>query len=293
MSVEGYANFLRIMGHRVHMTDTCCWFNVSSGFYMNFPFHRPVSPVPAEIRDVLGLWGIGVRYTCPVEEGRPSYKIVCTDKDYGYLSLPQKGRNRTRRGMENCSVRRLDFDELEPVGALDLNRDTLVRQGRRIPTGHDDYWHSYYAAASSSDCMEAWGSFVGNELAAYLIACKIEDCMNIFILRSHSKHLKENPNNALFFVFTGDVLSRKEINEVSTGLESPQSDVADLERFKQRMGFQKVPIGQRIEFRPLLKPFLRLKPLRKFQDIVSKMEGGEKFSKLSGILRWYSEQPAF
>ncbi len=292
MSIDGYANFLRTMGHRVLTTESASWFNVSPGFYMNFPFHRPASPSLSEVRKVLRAKAIAVRYTCPLDVGRQSYKIVCSDKKYDYGSLPQKGRNRTRRGMENCSVRRLDFKELEPVGALALNRDTLLRQGRRVPTNCDSYWRSYYAAAGSSGFMEAWGAFVGENLAAYLIACQIEDCMNIFILRSDSKYLKANPNNALFFVFTGDAIARREIKEVSTGLESPQSGISDLDRFKVRMGYEKIPIGQRIEFNPLLRSIVRSRLAWKLQNIAGRLQGRENLDKLAGILRWYSEQPA-
>jgi hypothetical protein len=293
MSMNGYGEFLKKMGHRVFRTESACWFNISSGFYMNFPFHRPVCPQPSEIRKVLGITGIAVRYTCFPEIGRPSYKVVCSHKNYDLSCLPQKGRNRTRRGMESCSVRQLEFRELESVGALDLNRDTLIRQGRRIPTNHDEYWHKYYSAAATSECMEAWGAFVANELAAYLIACKIEDCINILILRSHSKHLKANPNNALFFVFTSEAISREDVQEVSTGLESLQPDTFELERFKLRMGYQKIPIGQRIEFNHALRLILRGSLLRRVHDALGRVQGRENFDKLAGILRWYAEQPAF
>lgn len=291
VSLDDYAHFLKTVGHRVLMTESSCWFNASSGAYLNLPFHRPISPGPSEIRKVIGKVGIIVRYTCPVEVGRPSYKLSCYDKNYGYDSLLQKGRNRTRRGMESCSVRRLDFHELEAVKALDLNRDTLLRQGRRVPANHDHYWRTYYSAAAESHSMEAWGAFVGDDLAAYLIACKIEDCMNVLYVHSHRNYLKANPNNALFFIFTRDALSRKEITEVCLGLESPQPDLQDLDRFKLRMGYTKVPMGQRIEFNPLLRWFLGGSLQRNLQAAVSKVHGRENFAKLAGVLQWHSEQP--
>lgn len=137
MSAEDYSNFLRSMGHKVIRTKSACWYNVLPGFYMNFPFHRPVEPDPYELREVMGRTGLAVRYTCAVEQGRPSYKTVCSDKDYGLSALPQKGRNRARRGLESCRVRQLEFKELEAIGAVQLNRDTLIRQGQRIPRSHD------------------------------------------------------------------------------------------------------------------------------------------------------------
>jgi hypothetical protein len=185
----------------------------------------------------------------------------------------------------------LEFKELEAVGAVELNRDTMIRQGRRIPSNHDEYWLKYYSAAACCKSMETWGSFVADELAAYLIACRIEDCINILILRSHSKHLKANPNNALIYVFTQQAISRTEINEISTGLESPQSDVSELERFKLRMGYQKSPIGQRIEFNDVFRPILRGTLLNAVHETATRIFSGENVNKFTGILRWYAEQP--
>ncbi len=292
MSSDDYAGFLERMGHRVLRSRSTTWFNVSAGVYMNFPFHRPAEPEYSEISKVLGFGGIAVRYTCAPEVGRPSYKLVCLDKNYSLDSLPQKGRNRTRRGLETCSVRRLAFEELESTGALRLNVETLMRQGRKVPANHDIYWRRYYDEASRTSAMQAWGSFVENELAAYLIACQIEDCMNILILRSHTNYLKANPNNALFYVFTQDSLRRTDIHEVSTGLESPQSDTSELERFKSRMGFEKVPIGQRIEFNSLFRLLLKSGASSVLQRTLNKVSTKESVGKLAGILRWYEEQPA-
>ncbi len=292
MSLEHYVKLLRDTGHRVVLTDSACWSNVSRAMYMNFPIHRPVQPTYAEIRKVLGIGGIAVRYTCPLEMGRESYELVCSDKNYGLASLPQKGRNRTRRGLETCSVRRIAWDELESVGALHLARDTRLRQGRAIPPNHDHVLQKYWSVAGKLDSMEAWGSFVGNQLAAFLTASRIEDWIYIWSLNSDRNLLHANPNNALFYVFTADALSRDGITTVSTGLESMQSDPADLERFKFRMGFIRFPIGQRVQFNYLYRAALRGPVLRTLKDHFGTGSNNSIQSKFGLLLRWYSEQPA-
>jgi len=292
MSLEQYTKLLRDTGHRVVITDSGGWSNVSRGMYMNFPIHRPVQPEPAEIRKILGLGGIAVRYTCPLKIGRESYELVCSDKSYGLASLPQKGRNRTRRGLEMCSVRRIAWDELESVGALEVSKDTRLRQGRAVPINHDSFLRKYWSVAHNLDSMEAWGSFVGNKLAAFLIASRIEDRMYIWSLNSDRNLLQANPNNALFYVFTRDAISRKEITAVSTGLESMQSDPGDLERFKMRMGFDRVPIGQRIRLNHIYGFALRDPMLRILQNYLSNGSNNSLQSKIGVLLRWYSEQPS-
>jgi len=67
MSAENYGDFLKSRGRRMLMTDSACWFNVSSGIYLNFPFHRPAQPEPNEIRRVLMRTAIAVR-SCPSNE---------------------------------------------------------------------------------------------------------------------------------------------------------------------------------------------------------------------------------
>jgi hypothetical protein len=291
VSAEGYVRFLKKMGHRVIVGDSTCWFNVSRGVYTNFPFHRPAQPDPDEIRRVLGLGGVVARCTCETEEGRPSYKVVCADKKYDFGSLRQKGRNRTRRGMENCSVlRRLDFEELEPLGALQLNRETFIRQQRRVPANHDNYWRKYYAAAATVDSMETWGAFVRDDLAAYLIACRIEDCMNVLILRSSIDHLKDNPNNALFFSFVRETMSRPEMKELSLGLEPVEPGLEGLDRFKMQMGFTKVPIGQKIYVNRLVRPFCHVRLLKGFQRLAAYYPQSKSTRKFAGLIDWYCDQ---
>lgn len=292
MSLDHYMKLLRDTGHRVVQTDSACWSDVSSGMYMNFPIHRPIQPASSEIRKVLGIGGIAVRYTCPLEIGRESYELVCSDKNYGLASLPQKGRNRTRRGLEACTVRRIAWDELESAGALQLSRDTRLRQGRAIPANHDHVLRKYWSVARKLDSMEAWGAFVGSELAAFLTSSRIEDWIYIWSLNSDRNLLHANPNNALFFVFTSDVLSREGVSVVSTGLESMQSDPSDLERFKLRMGFNKVPIGQRVQFNYLYRIALRGPLLRTLKSRFGNGANNSIQSKLGVLLSWYSEQPA-
>ncbi len=255
-----------------------------------FPFHRPAEPEPSEIQKVLGVRGLVARFACEVDQGRPSYKIVCSDKDYDFSKLPQKGRNRTRRGLEQCAVRRLDFEELEPLGALELNRGTFVRQQRHIRRDHDQYWLKYYSAAASVESMEVWGAFVENDLSAYLIACRIEDCMNVLILRSSVEHLKENPNNALMYTFVREIMSRPQMSEVSLGLEPVEPGLEDLDRFKTRMGFTKVPIGQKIYVNRLLRPFCQEPVLKAFQRIAAANHKSQKSRKFVGLMNWYCDQ---
>jgi len=291
MSAQQYAEFLERMGHHVVAGQAAWWFDAARGIYQSFPFHRAIAPGLGEINRVLGLRGVAVRFPCLEGAGRASYRIVCAAKGYDFPQLTSKARNQTRRGLESCRVLRMSFLELERHGILEVNRDTALRQGRPVAQDADERWRKYYQTAEQTATMEAWVSLVGDQVGAYLIACRIDECFNILVVRSHRQHLKVYPNNALVYTVTKEALARPEVDEVSFGLESVQSELDSLDHFKEGMGYEKVAIGQRIELNRLLRPLMRGPVLRGVSRFAERRQGAEKFAKLAGMMRWYAEQP--
>lgn len=291
MSTEGFAKFLRDMGHTVRCEGGAYWYNSSAHIYMSFPFQREIDPKSLNISKVLGMDGLAARFACAPDAGRPSYRLVCDLADYGLSSLSQKARNQTKRGLERCEVRPVEANELLGHG-IRLNRDTMERQGREISKGFDDYWMKYFSTALKADGADVWGAFVDGELAAYLVSFRMEGCAHILIVRSDSRHLNLYPNNALLFTYIRETLGRGDIGQVSIGFESVQQGLESLDHFKSGLGFRKVETGQRIELAWWLRPFLR-KPLAARLCGLLRNRGakGERFAKLSGMLQWYSEQP--
>lgn len=290
VSCEGYAQFLRAMGHHVRHVSGIYWFNAHPHVYMSFPFDREIDPSTMDWREVFGGDGWAARFPCDLSMGRHSYRIVADQNHYGLHSLSGKARNQTRRGLDQCDVRPVSFDELQDLG-LQLNRETMVRQQRKIDADFDTYWERYYASAAVADGAEAWGAFVEGRLAAYLIAFRMEGVAHILIVRSSSRFLKQYPNNALMFTYLSHTLAADDIREVSIGLESIQEGMGTLDHFKLGMGFRKKPTGQRIVLKPMLENFLGPIGLRAARFVVKNGWGKERMAKLSGLLQWYAEQP--
>ena len=290
MSTAGYVSFLEAMGHKIRQHADVFWFNAHPGIYMSIPFQRLVSPAEIDAKKILKYDGIALRYPCALEHGRRSFRIVVNDPDYDLPSLASKARNQTRRGLENCEVKPLAFGQLGDDG-IRLNRETLSRQGRKIPENFEAFWTKYFEAASGSDGAEAWASFAGGELAAYLIAFRMESVAHILIVRSAQNYLSMYPNNALLFTYIKSVLGGGEVKEVSIGLESIQGDMASLDRFKVGMGFKQLTIGQRIEFNPLLVPLIK-SPIGRMTHAIAKYRSAksEHMAKLAGLFAWYEEQ---
>ncbi len=289
MSTDGFAAFLEAMGHRVREEGGFRWFDAHPHVYMSFPFHKPVDVAAVDYRAVLGRDGWIARHACRPGQGRPSYILVCDEPEYNLSTLDGKARNQTRRGLENCVVRQIDFDDLVEHGPA-INRETLERQGRRIPKGHDDYWRRYYRQAAHTEGAETWGAFVDGTLAAFLISFTMDQWANILIVRSSRAFLRQYPNNALFFRFLEATLARPDIHAVSIGLESVQRGMDTLDRFKTGMGFRKEPIDQRIELAPWINPGVARWIARHGPAMLRRFDSNELVGKLSGMLQWYSEQ---
>ncbi len=290
MSINGYLFFLKNMGHKVKEVDGGYWFNAHPGIYVSLPFQKMLVPSEVNVKRILRKDGIALRYPCDEKYGRASYRISINDSGYSLASLNGKSRNQTRRGLENCVVKPVEFDLLFEQ-AVKLNKETLVRQGRRIPSGFDEYWLRYYREAAKAEGAEAWGAFIDGELAAYLIAFRMEAVAHILIVRSAREMLSRYPNNALIFSYVSSAMHSGEVGEVSIGYESIQGGMASLDKFKTGMGFKKIVIGQRVEFSPLIAPIARSPFGRLVKSMSSRLaDKNEKVAKLSGLLDWYQTQ---
>lgn len=280
MSVLAMADFLERLGHRVVQTESSYWYDVHRHFYLNFPHHRLVNPNANELSQLFKGFYAGVRYFGPpAVPGRPSYAIICRDRQYSLDLLSPNTRSKVRRGLKHCKVERLEPKFVRERGK-EANEDTLQRIGIRDPYP----WESYWRAVEESDCVEVWGAQMGKDLVAYLVAVLVEGCCEILIARSLAGFLKFYPNNALLFTVVHDMLSRAEIDQVFFGVESLE-DLSSIDQFKESMGFVKSPIRQRVVLHPLLRPAL-LSPLvvRAISGLANLQPQNEFWRKLNGIM---------
>ena len=290
VSPQHYAEFLQRMGHTVRESNGLCWTNTHRGVYSGFPYHRDIDARTVDLSSVLGRDGLVARFGCPVEQGTESFRIICDDPNYDFPILRSRTRTQVRRGLEACRVERVDFELLKKL-AIPLNADTLIRQGRKVPSDLAEYWTRYYTNAATTDGAETWAAFVGDQLAAYLISFTIEDVANMLILRSSLQFLDSFPNNALVYRFLHERMRSGEVRQVCYGYESIQADLESLDQFKTGMGFRKIPVGQRIELVGWLKPLVNRFTAPMAQKILRKLSNGENSAKLQGILKWYQQQP--
>ncbi|HEY0704010.1 MAG TPA: GNAT family N-acetyltransferase [Candidatus Acidoferrales bacterium] len=223
-------------------------------FLESIPPHRAVSVTPREVKGLFRSGIAAIRYTCPETAGAQSSEFVCDDTDYGFGSLAADARRRTRRGLESCEVRKIDFDLLAREGCA-INRSVFERHGRHLQTFYTDEarWRKYMAVCETLPSVEAYGAFVDGALCAFSLVVLIDDYAYLFHTHAHSDYLRHSPMNALFYSITKNMLERPDVRVVSQGLESFAAR-PELEHFKLAMGFHQRPIGRRTIVHPLARP---------------------------------------
>lgn len=225
--------------------------------FMSIPYHRELSPSGGQLARVLvGGPSLVVRF--PSSFGKCDRQVgvfMCTDKHYDLSSLHKKSRNQTRRGLDNCTVERLQFPDLERDG-INLNVDTYRRQGKDPRSFEAGRWRTFCRVAGETRDVEAWGAWVKGSLAAFAVTALIEDSLYIYTQASATEYLEFYPNNALTFLLTKQKLALPGVRSICYGVKTLTRPT--LDEYKMRMGFEVKTFGERIVFNPLLRLVLSL-----------------------------------
>jgi hypothetical protein len=238
-----------------------------------------VTPAPAEVKEIFkrAPSAKALRYLSPPSgSGRESFLWTCR-RPYGLETIDSKARNKVRQGLRNCQVRRITFEELEILGEQ-ANSDSMKRfgiEGGRLKFGD---------LMRSSSAYEAWGSFINEQLAAYLITLRIEDWAYIQVQRSSNAFLKYRPNNALIYTVIKELLSRPEISTVSYGWE-PLYDLDSLDNFKRAMGSVKEACRQSVLLAPRLRWVAPKIVCRLIETVSGLFKRNRRLSQAAGVCR--------
>jgi hypothetical protein len=172
----------------------------------------------------------------------------------------------------------MSWKELETV-ASEAHSDTMKRHQL-------NGMHSLGFGIYLEECpaYEAWGAFVGDDLAAFMVTLWVEDWVHILIQRSVSAQLKFRPNNALVFSVVKEMLSRQGVSAINYGLE-PLTALESLEDFKLGMGFVKEPVCQRIVVTRWLKPLLNSATCRVVEAVASLRPDNLRLQRVAGVCR--------
>lgn len=290
MDSQSYADFLRALGHHVVPVGDFSWYDANRFFYLSAPPHRTYAPTAEQLRAALRSFPcLGVRFAAPLEgEGKLSYQIACSERDYSLEKLSGNTRSKVRRGLKRCEVGPVPFSTIASAGRQ-AHADTVARQGRDgVLAG--ERWQRFFAACEKTEGIEGWGAWHGETLAAFLVTVTFDDAVEFLLARSCNDTLGAYPNNALIFSVTEEMLVRRRVREITFGLESLEP-VAALDQFKFSMGFEAKPLRQRIVFRPGVARLLRQAPVRSLVQRWTAQPGERAvfWRKAAGVLRFAEE----
>lgn len=257
MDYTAYAGFCRLIGYKVEETPHGVWIGPSHGFFNRVPLYETTPPTEDELRLLFRRYlTLGVNYAAkPGRLGKVSHNYFVRDQNYGLKALNSKGRWSVRKGLKNCQVRLMSFDELHHLGKP-LNLETLARQGRDDPIlGDPDRWANLCQAGAKVEGAQAWGAFVGNELGAYIVLFRIGNVVSLLYTGSRTSLLNFHPSPALFFTVTQTMIQTPGVEAVYNGPEW-LTTAEGLDRFKQRLGFKKEPVVFVVQLRPVVKRIL-------------------------------------
>lgn len=258
MNLDKFRQFLELTGHSVIQIGGGLWCEMVPMFYESIPFYQTINPCQAELgmlfRDHHVL---GIKYrTHEGNKGKRGCIYVCDDKPYDMKSVHPKMRSKVRQGLRNGVVREVDFGYLYRHG-LPLNRETLKRQNRDDAIfSRPARWAQFCEAGKRIEGVSAWGAFVGDQLAAYMVTFITGEYCNILYQFSRTDLLPTKANNALTYVATREVLSSSTVNYISYGQSSIRGGQEGLDEYKTRLGYKKWPVNFVVVLHPLLKLLL-------------------------------------
>jgi hypothetical protein len=264
MIYSAYAEFCRLIGYKVLETPQGIWIGPSHGFFNRMPLYETAPPTEQEMKYLFKQHRIlGVNYAAePGWKGQGSHNYFVRDRNYSLRTLDKKGRWSVQKGLDNCQVRPMSFEELQRLG-MPLNLGSLSRQGRsdRMFTS-EDQWRRLCRAGERLDQVEAWGSFVGDELGAYLISIRLGSVVSLLYSNASTSLLTSHPSPALFFSVIQTMMKTPGVEAVYNG---PRwlTDGEGLDRFKQRLGFVPEPIVFVLQLRPIASRVLLNRGLRR------------------------------
>jgi hypothetical protein len=260
MQASDIAHFFSRVGYRVIATESCYWYNPQPFQFKSLPVHRFVDPSAVELAQVM-IQGpaFALRYpTTPDNTGPRGGMYVCSNRHYAIDALSsQNARSKTRRGLARCHIEQIEFPYLARHG-YSLTAETTLRQMGRMPSTTEAEWQRFCDNATRSKDFEAWGAFVEDRLATFIVGMLVEDCYYIHLQKSASDLLKYYPNNALLFTVIKTKMACPQVAYISHGPKALAVGKG-LHYFKTSMGFELQPFTDHVVFNPLVKPLLMWK----------------------------------
>jgi hypothetical protein len=240
-----FVDYFKLHGRHPIVVKDVVWFERAPGFYCAFPFHdiRLADDIalPALFRHPRVL---AARYAQrPMLAGEGRSHLWVRRRPYSLDELSANTRSKIRRGLRNVQIERVEFRSLRERGFA-LIESTAARQRVGIRARHRASWERTWSASEQFSFIEAWGGFVGRELAVFSVCFQVEACFQIWMLRSDSTQLGRYPNNAMVHTLMEEGFRRPGVSCVCYGFASLDRATTGLDEFKRSAGFDPEPVHE-------------------------------------------------
>jgi hypothetical protein len=186
-----------------------------------------------------------------------SYEFILETSDYSLEKFTKRTRNRIRKSLQNCTFIRPGLDDMLTFG-LAINQQTHSRQGKKDKTLTDArHWNRYITSLLSYDNVIALGAYYSGRMVGYIIAAELEGkyiIFHAFIDRIDSEIT--DPMNGLLYTMINQLIEQNGSVKISYGLDS-FLELNELNRFKNNMLFERIPVSRVYILNPLLLPFVK------------------------------------
>jgi hypothetical protein len=165
---------------------------------------------------------------------------VCDIKNYEIDKIQNPtGRRAIRKGLENCSVTRI-----EPERFAELTYKIYINSllSYNVPESKIDSYQKYSETIirqSNYTGFELWGAFVEGKLASYATCLVIDNVALFGSTKSDPEFHKYYPNNALFYHITKHYLSERGISYLTNGPRTLLHSTT-INDFLIKMGYRRV-----------------------------------------------------
>lgn len=289
MNIEVLTEWIKRQGYRVVTTASSRWYEIRPHVYQAIPYYDLIAPSDVELHQLLReRRALALRYSTSTEagEGKLSYHVINSNKDYDVTGLSSNSRYHVRRGLRYAGVEPISLARLASGGWV-LRRETLARQGR-LGAETAVWWARLCRSAEGLPGFEAWGAFHDGEMIASILSLTVDGCSMLLYQQSCARALKNNVNNALAYGLTKELLGRAAITRVFYGLHSLDADER-LDTFKFRLGYVARPVRQRVVFNRWMKFVVNRAGHRILKAARCRWPQQPTIAKAEGMARFYLE----
>ena len=143
---------------------------------------------------------------------------ICDIKNYEMETISNStGRRGIRKGLEKCSVNRIEPDKFAKL-AYNIYHKSLLSYN--VPESQIISYNRYnqiILKQSNYNGFELWGAFVEGKLASFATCLIIDNVALLGSTKSDPDFYKYYPNNALFYQLTKHYLSERGLSYITNG----------------------------------------------------------------------------